>query len=344
MFNKLYIELENDSIKYIYGSMPGRKINIRKWGTRDLAEGCFANGKIIDEGAFINSLSGLKKDLKLFRTAVYLTVNDGSFITRPVDLPILKEKDIDKHLALEAEQYLPISKKNFQVDFRVIGRRNEVDEAGSSVMVSAGPRESIEAILRCFDKCGLVVKVIDVYPNNICRLLSNLKEEDFAVIEMGKRNVNITILENKRFYMHSFIQANMEALLEDYSQVKGVAADEARQDCLYEAYAFQYINQDETQMDIYIRESLSVMLGQASRYLDHFNSRHFGKTVDSVYVIGEYGMLKGLKEVMSFSFNTKVNIGLEAFDTINTIGNKLFLNEQIGYYSLLGMMLRGKKL
>jgi hypothetical protein len=78
--------------------------------------------------------------------------------------------------------------------------------------------------------------------------------------------------------------------------------------------------------------------------LDYFNSRHFGKTVENVYVIGENGMLMGLKDIMSLNFNTKVTIGLGILDILDTIGNRSFLREQMGYYCILGMMLRGKGL
>ncbi|MHB1394653.1 MAG: pilus assembly protein PilM [Clostridia bacterium] len=344
MFNRLYIELENDALRYIYGSMSGKKLNIKKWGRLNLTEGCFANGKVIDEAEFIKSLSELRKELKIFRGTVHLTVNDGSFITRPFELPISKEKDIEKHLSIEAEQYLPINKKNFQVDFRVIERRKEADESGSSVIVSAGPKENIEIILKCFDSCRLDAKVIDVYPSNICRLLSDLAEEDFAVIDIGRKSINITIIENKKFYMHSYIPVNIEALFEDYSMDNGIDADEFRQKYLYGSYSSQYINQDETLMEDNIREILSGILGQVSRYLDYFNSRHFGKTVDNVYVIGENAMLKGLKGILNFNFNTRVTIGLETFGILDTIGNRSFLREQLGYYDILGMMLRGKRL
>jgi len=342
MFDRLYIELENDTLRYIYGSMSGKKVNIRKWGTKNLPEGCFANGKVIDEAEFINCFTDLRKDLKIFRGKIHLTVNDGSFITRPIELPITKEKDITRHLSLEAEQYLPINKNNFQVGFRVMERRAGVDEAGSSIMVSAGPKESIDSILKCLDSCRLEAKVIDVYPNNICRLMKDLKQEDFAVIDMGKKNINITIIEGKKFYMYSFLPVNFEALFEGYLKDEGIDADEFWRKYYYGSYSSQYINEDEEPMENSIREILSGTLGQVSRYLDYFNSRHFGKTVDNVYVIGENGMLKGLKGIMSTSFNTKVTIGLEAFETLDTIRNISFLREQMGYYAIFGMMLRGK--
>ncbi|HYF82820.1 MAG TPA: pilus assembly protein PilM [Clostridia bacterium] len=344
MFDRLYIELENDAMRYIYGSMSRKKVNIRKWGIKNLTEGCFANGRVMDEVEFIKSLSALRKDLKIFRCTVHLTVNDGSFITRPIELPILKEKDIEKHLSLEAEQYLPINKKNFQVDFRVIERRKESDEAGSSVMVSAGPKENIENILKCFDRCRLDAKVIDVYPNNICRLLKNLDEEDFAVIDMGRRSINITIIESKKFYMHTNIPVNMESLFEDYIKDNSIEMNDFRREYFYAGFDALQINKDDILINDSMRDTLSGVVGQVSRYLDYFNSRHFGKTVDNVYVIGENGMLKGLRKSMSDSFNTNVTIGMKPFPLLDSIRGNSFLEAQMGYHSLLGMILRGNSI
>ena len=344
MFDRLYIELENDAMRYIYGSISRKKMKIRKWGIKSLTEGCFANGRVMDEVEFIKSLSSLRKELKIFRCTVHLTVNDGSFITRPIELPILKEKDIEKHLSLEAEQYLPINKKNFQVGFRVMERRKESDEAGSSVMVSAGPKENIENILKCFDRCRLNTKVMDVYPNNICRLLKNLDEEDFAVIDMGRRSINITIIESKKFYMHTNIPVNMESLFEDYIKDNSIEMNDFRREYFYASFDALQINKDDIPINDSMRDTLSGVVGQVSRYLDYFNSRHFGKTVDNVYVIGENGMLKGLRKSMGDSFNTNVTIGMKPFPLLDSIRGNSFLKAQMGYHSLLGMILRGKSL
>lgn len=344
MFDRLYIELENDAMRYIYGSFAGKKVNIKKWGIKSFSEGCFVNGKVMDEAEFIKRLTELKKELKLFRCIVHLTVNDGSFIIRPIELPILKEKDIEKHLFLEAEQYLPINKKNFQVDFRVLERRINADEAGSSIMVSAGPKENIENILKCFDKCKLAAKVMDVYPNNMCRLLKDLDEEDFAVVDMGSRSINITIIESRKFYMHTHIAVNMESLFEDYINDNSIGLSDFRREFFYESFDSLQINKDETLIDERMRATISGIVGQVSRYLDYFNSRHFGKTVDNVYIIGENGMLKGLRKSMSSSFNTKVTIGMKPFPLLDLIRENSFLKAQMGYHSLLGMMQRGKRL
>ena len=344
MFDRLYVELENDMAKYIYGSISKGKIIIKNWGVKNFRNDCFAGGKVMDEIEFVSALSGLRKELKISKAAVYLTVKDESFITRPVELPILKETDVEKHLSLETEQYLPIKKNDYQVDFRVTGRKQGVDKAVSSIMVSAGPKEHIENILKCFDRCGLNTKVIDVYPNNICRLVSGFPKEDFAVIDAGRNSINITIFECGEFYMHSYIPENTELLFEEFLTDKGIDTDEFRHRYFYNSLSTRNINRDEAVMEDSIRKILSVVLERISRCLDYFNSRHFGKTVDNVYIIGEYGMLKGLKDVMSTAINTGVSIGLDAFDTLYLNEDEEFQNDRMGYYGILGMMLRGRGL
>lgn len=344
MFDKLYIELEKDTLRYIFGSISGKKVNIKKCGVIGMAPGSFLNGKVINGDEFTKVLAGLKKELGKLKGAVYLTVNDGSFITRPVKLPIADEKDIDKHLSLEADQYLPINRQNFQVSFRVIARNTGDAGIGSSIMISAGPKENIVSILKYFDSCRINVKLIDAYPNNICRLVTGFDEEDFAVLDMRKSGINITVFENRIFYMHSYIPVDMEAVFDSFIKEKEIEKPEFRKNYFHQNYDPKGINQDGTLMDSSLRKALSEVLGQASRYLDYFNSRHFGKSVDNVYVIGENGMLKGLKGVIGNIFNTRVTIGLEPFDMQHSIEKKSFPEGQMGYYSLLGMMLRSKKL
>lgn len=343
MFDKLCIELENDTVRYIYGSTRGEKINIRSWGAKYLPAGSFVNGKVNDGVELVRVLKALKKEIRGFSGPVYLTVNDGSFVTRPVALPIRKEKDIEKHLSIEVEQYLPIKSSDFCVSFRKLGKNPEEGGGESIIMVSAGPKESIENVLEVFEGSKLTVKAIDMYPNNICRLFKDTEEEDFAVVDMRRNNINITIFESKRFYMHSYLSSNIEALLNSYSADSGIPGEAFRQDYFYGSYSFPHINQDEAAMEESLQEKLSGVTGQVVRYLDYFNSRHFGKTVDNVYVIGEYGMLKGLRRTLEAGFNTRVTIGLELPDMYDTAADRAFLKEQLGYYGTVGMLLRGKR-
>jgi type IV pilus assembly protein PilM len=112
----------------------------------------------------------------------------------------------------------------------------------------------------------------------------------------------------------------------------------------YKEFDFENINNDEAAAEEGLEAVLSEVLGQVSRYLDYFNSRHFGKTVDRVYVIGEYGMLKGLRKIMGYSFRTAVTIGMKPVKQIENKGSTPFKTVLMSYYSLLGMIMRGSKL
>lgn len=344
MFNKLYMELDTDFIKYIYGKAAGSKASIKKAGSRAMPEGTFVNGRVENKDVFINVLSEIKKELGIRSCSVNLSIRDGSIITRPLELPLSDEKDIEKHLDLEAEQYLPINKNNYQVSFRIMEKKREAEEPGSFLMIAAAATESVNSILECFDHCRLHPKVLDVYPNNIFRLLKEQGEDDIAVIDMGRRGINITITENRCFYMHSYLQFSMEALLDSYRRACGMNEQEFNNSCYYKEFDFESINNDASAVEDGMSAVLSDVLGQVSRYLDYYNSRHFGKTVDRVYVIGEYGMLKGLKEIMSYSFRTAVTIGMKPVKQIKEKDSSPFKAALMSYCSLLGMMLRGSKL
>ncbi len=344
MFNKLYVELDTDFIKYIYGKAAGSKAIIKKSGSRTMPDGTFVNGRVENKEAFASILSEIKKELKIRSCSANLSIRDGSIITRPLELPLTNEKDMEKHLELEAEQYLPINKDNYQVSFKIMDKKRETEEIGSSIMIAAVPTESVGGILECFDRCRLHAKVFDVYPNNIFRLIGLQKEDNIAVIDMGRRGINITITENRSFYMHSYLQVNMESVLESYRRSCGIDEAEFNNKFYYKEFDFEKINNDTAAADEGLAAVLSNVLRQVTRYLDYYNSRHFGKTVDKVYVVGEYGMLKGLKEMMGYSFRTAVAIGMEPIKQVKGKGGSTFEAVLMSYYSLLGMVMRGIKL
>ena len=344
MFSKLYVELDTDFIKYVYAKAVGKKASIKKWGSISMPGGTFINGKVENKEEFIKLLSEIKKELSVRSCIAYLSLSDGSIITRPLELPILGEKDIEKHLNLEVEQYLPINQNSYQVSFKIIEKGIAGDEAGSSIMIAAASKENIQGILECFDRCRLHARVLDVYPNNVCRLLNNLEEDNIAVIDIDRRGINIIITEIRSFYMHSYLPFNMESVFDSYRKDCSISAKEFHNRYYYNEFDFEGINSDTAAAEEGLEAVLSGMLAQTSRYLDYFNSRHFGKTVDRVYVIGEYGMLKGLKQIMSYSFRTAVTIGMKPIKLLNNKGNSPIEGVQMSYYSLLGMMLRGMKL
>jgi type IV pilus assembly protein PilM len=344
MFKKLYVELDTDFIKYVYGKAAGSKVSLKKTGSRAMPEGTFINGRVENKDAFIGILTEIKKELGILSCSANLSLRDGSIITRPLELPLSNEKDIEKHLYLEAEQYLPINRNSYQVSFRIMDKRRGAEEQGSSIMVAAASTENINCLLECFDHCRLHAKVFDVYPNNICRLLRAQEEENIAVIDMGRRGINITITENRSFYMHSYLQVNMDSLIDSYRRTCGMSETEFNNKYYYKEFDFENINNDVAEAEEGLEAVLSEVLGQVSRYLDYFNSRHFGKTVDRVYVIGEYGMLKGLRKIMGYSFRTAVTIGMKPIKQIEYKGNSPFKTVLMSYYSLLGMIMRGSKL
>jgi len=344
MFNRLYAELDTDSIKYVYAKAGYKRASIKNWGSRSMPVNTFVNGRVENKEAFITILSEIKKELGIRRCSVNLSIKDESIITRPLELPILSERDIEKHLSLEAEQYLPINKNNYQLSFKIMKNELEGGGTGSSLMIAAIPTENVNGILECFDRSGLHLKVLDTYPNNICRMLNKLEEDNIAVIDFGKTGTNITITEDRSFYMHSYIQINMEWLLENFRKDCAITAEEFYNECYYKEFDYENINNDEKASTEGLEAVLSGMLGQISRYLDYFDSRHFGRTVDRIYIIGEYGMLIGLKKIMSYNLRSDVTIGMKPFKNIKNKNKNSFEASYMSYYSLLGMIMRGSKL
>lgn len=328
MFYRLFAEIDNYSIKYLLALKTRNKIKIKKAGRKVFTGVCFYNGNVVDKSYFTKILNEIKSEAKGICIGTYITINDGNFISRIVELPISDEKDIEKHLALEAGHYLPINPETFEVDFRVIEKSSSVEGITSKILVSAGPLTSIMGILECFDKCGLNPKVIDAYPNSICRLYEHAEEKSAAVIDLGMHCVNITILKGNEFYMHSYIPAGLKSVIDNLASGSGSVTEKNGD--------YSIIDRDFTEQEEVLQSGLPELMSQISRYLDYYNSRHFGKTVDRIYVIGDNAMLKGLKSIMEENFKTDIAIGLKELPlSISSESNDI-----TSYLSLIGLAMR----
>ena len=340
--NTLYIGLFNGFMRFMYTVKKARGIEARKFGLETLPENCFLNGKVIDKERFVCFIKDFRKRLKIAGCNLHISVNDSSFITRPIQLPIIGSKDIEAHLKLEAEQYLPINLESYYVDFNMMGTIEDKGTIYSKLLVSAGPKENIDTIISCFDKCGFKPKVMDVYPNNICRLLKASPVSNAAMIDIGLNGVNITITENKMFYMHSYISTGISSMLENLCLSMSLGMEEFNKNFSYSQFDYDLINRDEASMDEKLLEMLYPMFGQIARYMDYYNSRHFGKTVDKIYVTGDFSLIKGIRSFMSNRYNTEVSIGMEKLPIINARSGTAFNKDQHKYYNLVGMSMRGK--
>ena len=132
-------------------------------------------------------------------------------------------------------------------------------------------------ITNLLNKCFLNPIVFDVYPNSIRRIFESENNIDIAVIDLNFDNMNFCILEKGVPFMYSNITLNNSP---NYSQTN----------------TKDLINiEDDIEFSTYIDEIIAYL----KTYFNFFSSRHFGKSVDIIHIIGRISMINNIENIFN---------------------------------------------
>ncbi len=144
-----------------------------------------------------------KSGTKATRAAV--AVSGSAVITKIISMPAsLSESDMEMQIQLEAEQHIPYSIEDVNIDFQVMGetagKADKVD-----VLLAATKSENIEDRVTTLKMAGLKPAVVDIEPYTIEHSLEmlaggdeNLMNGTVAVIDVGATMTSLNVMQNRQ--------------------------------------------------------------------------------------------------------------------------------------------------
>lgn len=133
-----------------------------------------------------------------------VAVTDSSVITKVIKMDkSLNDEQMETHIAIEAEKYIPYPLEEVNFDFDVIGEISNADEL-VDVLLVASRTDNVESKVGVVENAGLEVGVVDVESyaaERACYLISDQlpnegKDKVIAVVDIGATATNLTVLQN----------------------------------------------------------------------------------------------------------------------------------------------------
>lgn len=196
-----------------------------------------------------------------------VAISCPGMITRLITLPLLSNKELEMLLTEHVDQYFTVNIEDYLIDYRLIEKFEEDGQKRQRVLLAAIPKYQWEKFQLQWKELGFVPKVVDLAPSSLARLYrrgggagksAHLNiPSDLAIVDLGSDRVEIIILEKGIFFLYSDLEVNLSALEEV-----------------------------EVQADRF--NILDPVLLALSDFLSFFSSRHYGKSVDEVYITGTY--------------------------------------------------------
>lgn len=228
-----------------------------------------------------------------------VAVAGSSVITKIITMPAdLSAEELETQIELEADQYIPYSLEEVNLDFEVLGT-NEKNPETADVLLAASRSENVDSRCAAVELGGLVTKVVDIEAytlENAFTLVApqipgGIEDSVVAIVDIGATMTTLSVLyDGKIIYTRDQVFGGKQ-LTEEIQRRYGLSYEEAgmakRQGGL---------------PDNYIPEVLEpykdAMAQQVSRSLQFFFSSSHHNAVNHIMLAGGSASIPGVDELI----------------------------------------------
>lgn len=204
------VDISSTSIKMVELASDGRGgYKLEGYSSSPLAKEAMTDGNVGDLERVAEAIKNAWKLLGSREKHVALALPSSAVISKKVMMAAdLREDDMEMQVEAEANQYIPFSLDEVNIDFQVIGPApNNPDEV--EVLIAASRKEKIEDRVAAAEGAGLKVIVMDVdvyateasYALVASQLPNSGKDQVVMIVDVGASMMHINVLsDNKSIY------------------------------------------------------------------------------------------------------------------------------------------------
>lgn len=204
------IDISSASIKMVELSDDGRGgFKLEGYSTAPLAKEAMVDGNVGDLEKVADAMKQAWKLLGSREKRAALALPASAVISKKVLMNAgLREEDMEAQVEAEANQYIPFSLDEVNIDFQVLGPApNNPEEV--EVLIAASRKEKIEDRVAAAEGAGLKVTVMDVenyateaaYSLVASQLPNAGREQTVIIIDIGASMMHVNVLhDNKSVY------------------------------------------------------------------------------------------------------------------------------------------------
>ena len=130
------------------------------------------DGAIENPGMFRSTLLGKLKEKHISTNKVIFVLNSARIASREVEIPLVKEKQIQSMIAMNASDYFPVDLSQYKLVHEIIDKVDTPEEKKLRLSVLAVPNDLILSYQQLAAACKLQIVGLDYTGNAIKQLMS----------------------------------------------------------------------------------------------------------------------------------------------------------------------------
>lgn len=326
------IELGAANTKIVLGNKVKDGFELLDYRVVRNAEGVYDFDGNLDVNALAPSLEQALKEMKGLRKKCYLTISSTKSIVRNRTFPLVKKKDLDAMVQIEAEQFLPYEVTSFYIDYRVIDVNETADDKSLNVMVVAVPKYIIDDAVKLIEKAKLHLECVNVFTDAICSYHQQYlptDDENTLIADIGHGHMRMVAFRGERYFANIISEVGVKSIEHYYLEHYGIQPDELRA-YLFENKAlskesYKRITKDDTFTDFgslnfsqhssdaidgfslekkpadtmqHFEIEYTDIIKEINKMLSFFRSRKYGSQIDRILLCGGGARAVGLMDLI----------------------------------------------
>jgi len=306
----LGLDISSSAVKLVELTANGKEgYRVERYAIEVLPKDAVSDGNIANLDAVVEVVKRAWKRLGTSTRNVAMALPASAVITKKIIVPAgLREDDLEGQVETEANQYIPFSIDDVNLDYQVLGPAPSVpDEV--EVLIAASKKERVEDRVAVAEAAGLKAVVVDVesYATLAAfelierQLPEGGRNQVVALIDVGASVMNLTVMRNGvQVYVREQAFGGNQLTL-DISRHYGMSLEDAeaakRSGNLPEGYEAELLNP--------FMENLALEVSRALQFF--FTSTQYNQ-VDHVVMAGGCAVIPGIDEVVATrtQFNTLI--------------------------------------
>jgi len=297
-----------------------------------IRDGVIVHPETVAKAAYRLFSKKLTGDISTRRVAISLPVSRA--LTRAVQLPIMKPKEIAEAVRTDAEQYLPAAIDSLYLDYTILNKTADTIE----VFVVAVPRTLVDSYTVLAQMLGLEVILFDTTIGASARLFAKDKLSDIptVLVDFGANSTDITIVHGEPVVTGTVAYGGDDITS---TIMRTLDMSERQATTLKSRYGLS-VGPYQKQFTSAVTPSLETLIKEIKRTIRYYEQRYANEAaIDQVVTMGGGANMPGLAERLT----EQLRLPVRPLDLTSLIGfgklSPLAAADHMSYVTAAGLAL-----
>ena len=327
----LSIEAEASQIRVAEVEVRGKKGRIYNCFCIPAPQGAVEDGQIRDTKTLGENLKAELSQRKIKTKKVYFATGSTRIASREVRIPFVKANRIQSIVEANATDYFPIDVSKYVLSYSVVDVESQKSEDGKEetkqyhLMVYAAPKAISAAYSEFAENAGLTMTGITYTGDSIYH---SVKDEyakgTHILVKMEYTGTSITVIRDGELTLQRNINYGVDSAAEtvrafpefgdrlDANEALDVLCSRKCINPFLDMESFdEEISDEDRKLETAraeVTESLRYLIGNISRIMDYYISRHTDTNFDSIVCCGLGAQVKGLMQLLTNELGQQVDV------------------------------------